>query len=421
MPISLFFGLISLVVLLLLSAFFSGSETALMSLNRIRIKNMAEKGDKNAGIVEELLKHPNRLLATILVGNNIVNIAAAAIATSLAIKVFSNWGIGIATGTITLLVLVFGEMTPKSIAAGKAERISLLIARPIRLLVGLLYPVVRALVFITTPLVKRLGGEPRFSMLLTEEEIKMMVSVGEEEGVIETEEKEMIHGIFEFGDTEAKEIMAPRIDIVGINTDASLEEAQDLVLQSGHSKIPTYEETIDNIIGIVHARDLLRALKDKKQLKDIMRPAYYVPETKKLDELLSELKERKTQLAIVVDEYGGTAGLVTVEDIVEEIVGEIMDEYDVEEIPVQKLDENTAIIDAKLNLKDLNEALEMALSEEEFDTVGGLIFNVLGKIPAVGEKIVIDGVVLSVERMRGRRITKVKVVKKTQEKQEETT
>jgi CBS domain containing-hemolysin-like protein len=401
-----------------LSAFFSGSETALVSLNKIRIKRLAEEGDRNAKILEELIRYPNRLLATVLVGNNIVNIAAAAIATSIAIGIFHNWGVGVATGVMTLLVLVFGEMTPKSMAASNAERISLMVARPLSLLVKIFYPVVRALVFITKPLVRMLGGDISLNQFFTTEEFKMLVKVGAEEGVIEKEEKEMIHGIIEFGETEAKEVMAPRIDIVGIESTASIEEANELVLKSGYSKIPVYEGSIDNIIGVLHARDLLKAVEGKKSIKEIMRPVYYVPETKKLDELLKELRKRKTQIAIVVDEYGGTAGLVTVEDIVEEIVGEIMDEFDVEEIPIQKIDEKTVMLDARLNIGDLNDALELNLPEEEFDTIGGLIFNTLGKIPVTGERVEINGVILTVVKMRGRRITKVKLVKAEEPRKE---
>ncbi|MEE9611439.1 MAG: hemolysin family protein [Desulfatiglandales bacterium] len=406
---SLVVQLLTLGVLLFLSAFFSGSETALVSLNRIRIKRLAEEGNKNAVIVEELIQKPNRLLATVLVGNNIVNIGAAAIATSIAIQMFQNWGVAIATGVMTLLVLVFGEMTPKSLAASNAERISLKVARPIGLLVKVFYPIVKVLVEITRPLTKLLGGDIRLHKLFTEEEFKIMVEVGEEEGVIEKEEREMIHGIIEFGETEATEVMAPRIDVVGIKSSATIKEANDLVLKSGYSKIPVYEDSIDNIIGVLHARDLLKAAGGDKAIKKIMRQVYYVPETKKLDEILKEMRERKTQIAIVVDEYGGTAGLVTAEDLVEEIVGEIMDEFDVEEDSIRKIDEKTVLVDAKLNIGDLNDALELDLPEEEFETVGGLIFNTLGKIPIAGEVVEINGVNLKVEKMRGRRIGKVKL------------
>ncbi|MFQ5815388.1 MAG: hemolysin family protein [Candidatus Hydrothermarchaeaceae archaeon] len=412
MPIdSLVVQLLALGLLLFLSAFFSGSETALVSLNKIRIKRLAEEGNGNAIIVEELLEYPNRLLATVLVGNNVVNIAAAAIATSMAISTFHSWGVGIATGVMTLLVLVFGEMTPKSLAATNAERISLMVARPISLLVKVFYPLVKVLVTITKPLIRLLGGDIRLHRLFTAEEFKIMVEVGEKEGVIEEEEKEMIHGIIEFGETEAKEVMAPRIDIVGVESTSAIGEANDLVLKSGYSKIPVYEDSIDNIIGILHAKDLLKAVEEKKSIKKIMRRVYYVPETKKLDELLREMRERKTQIAIVVDEYGGTAGLVTAEDIVEEIVGEIMDEFDTEEITIQRIDEKTALVDARVNIGDLNDDLDLNLPEEEFDTIGGLIFNTLGKIPITGEMVEINDVTLTVEKMRGRRITKVRLTK----------
>lgn len=406
--------LVALVFLVLLSGFFSGSETALVSVNRIKLKKLVEEGVPNAIIVERLLRHPNRLLATILVGNNLVNIAAAAIATSLAINFFGSKGVGLATGIMTLLILVFGEVTPKGYAIRNAEKISLRIARLMELLVRGLYPLVRVLTAITTPLIKSFGGDVRFSPYVTEDEIKMLVEVGEKEGVIEKGEREMIHGVFEFGETEAKEVMVPRIDMKCLSIDDSIEKAIEFVRETGHSRTPVYEKSIDNIVGILNSKDLFGRTTDevsKVGLRDLIRPAYYVPETKKLDEILREMQKRKTQMAIVVDEYGGTAGLVTLEDILEEIVGEILDEYDTEEPGVQILDEHAALVDAKTSIDDLNAALNTDLPEEEFETVGGLIFNALGRIPSTGDKIKINGNTMIVEKMRGRRIAKVRVIK----------
>jgi gliding motility-associated protein GldE len=404
--------IIGLLFLIFLSGFFSGSEIALFSANKIRIRKLAEEGIANAITLDRLLKRPNRLLATILVGNNLVNIGAAAIATSLAIQFFGRKGIGVATGIMTFLILVFGEITPKAFATKNAERISLLIARPIATLEYLLYPVARALVWMTKPMLKALGGEAKVPFI-TEEEIKMLVEVGEEEGVIEKEEKEMITGVFEFGETTAKEIMVPRIDMKCISAEQSLEEAISTILETGHSRTPVYKESIDNIVGILHTKDLLRHL-DKKEhsIEEFVRPAYYIPETKKLDEILEEMQERKTQMAIVVDEYGGTAGLVTLEDLLEEIVGEIWEEHEVEEEPIQKIDETSAIVLAKAGIDDVNEVLGISLPEEEFETIGGLIFNTLGKVPSVGEKVEFNGTMLVVEKMRGRRISRVKIIRK---------
>jgi gliding motility-associated protein GldE len=400
-----------LALLILLSGFFSGSEIALFSTNRVKIRKLAEEGDRNARVLEELLSRPNRLLTAILVGNNLVNIGAAAIATSLAIQFFGSKGVGLATGVMTLLVLIFGEITPKGVATRNSERISLLVARPIATLVKLLYPIVKVLVFITKPIVTAFGGKSNIPFV-TEEEIKMLVEVGEKEGVIEKEEKEMIKGIFEFGETTAKEVMVPRIDMKCISADATIEDGIKLALETGHSRFPVFEESVDNIIGILYTKDILRYLdKRKLKLRQIIRPAYYVPETKKLDELLEEMQEKKTQIAIVVDEYGGTAGLVTLEDIIEEIVGEIWEEHEVIERPIQKIDDTSAIVLAKASIEDVNEELGINLPEEEFETIGGLIFNALGKIPTIGEAVEINGVSLIVEKMRGRRISLVKVVK----------
>ncbi len=379
---------------------------------------MAEEGKEEAEIVEKLLNRPNKLLATILVGNNLVNIAAASIATSLAIDYFGSRGVGIATGVMTFLILVFGEVTPKSYAIQNAEKISLRIAKPMNFLVRVLYPVVRVLTAITKPIINRLGGEMHLTPYITEEEIKMLVEVGEREGVIEKGEKEMIHGIFEFGDMEAKEVMVPRIDMICLSVDDSLEKAIDYVIKTGHTRFPVYEKNIDNIVGILNSKDLFRRKPDEK-IRDLVRPAYYIPESKKLDEILREMQDRKTQMAIVVDEYGGTLGLVTLEDIIEEIVGEIMDEYDKEEPKVQIINDGVAIVDAKADIGDLNEALDIDLPEEDFETVGGLMFNVLGRIPKPGDRVKINGNVMEVKTMRGRRISKIKVTKEREDKKEE--
>jgi CBS domain containing-hemolysin-like protein len=402
--------LLALILLVFLSGFFSGSETALVSVNRIRLKKLAEEGKAEAAMVEKLLDQPNKLLATILVGNNLVNIAAASIATSMAISYFGSRGVGIATGIMTFLILVFGEVTPKSYAIQNAEKISLRIVRPMNFLVSVLYPLVRLLIALTKPVITRLSGEMHLTPYITEEEIKMLVEVGEREGVIEKGEKEMIHGVFKFGDMEAKEVMVPRIDMECLNINDTLQKAIDNVINTGHSRFPVYEKNIDNIVGVLNSKDLFGKPLEES-IRDLVRPAYYIPESKKLDEILREMQERKTQIAIVVDEYGGTLGLVTLEDILEEIVGEIMDEYDIEEPEVQIVDEGVAIVDAKADIEDLNEALGIDLPAEDFETVGGLIFNVLGRIPKPGDQVKINGNTMVVETMRGRRIAKIRVIK----------
>jgi len=400
--------ILGLVILLLLSAFFSGSEIALFSVNKVRIRKLREEGLPKAIILNRMLERPNRLLATILVGNNLVNVGIASIITSLSISSFGNKGVGIAIGVATLVILIFAEITPKALAAKNAERISLFVARPISILIKLLYPVVRGIVFITSPFIKTFGGETK-RPFITEEEIQMLVEVGEKEGIIEKDEHEMIKGVFKFGDTEAHEIMVPRIDMASIEENATIKAAKKLVLESEYSRIPVFEDSIDNITGFLFAKDLLKENPEKTKVKEIMRQAYYVPETKKLDEILDDMQEGKTQMAIVVDEYGGTAGLLTLEDLVEEIVGEILDEK--EEHPINIIDENTALVNAKTSIDDVNEALKTSLPEEDYETIGGLVFNTLGEIPVVGEKIKIDSVTLVVDKMRVRRVSRVKIIK----------
>ncbi len=400
---------VMLLFLLFFSAFFSGSETALLSLNKLRIKKLAKEGNENATIVEELIKDPETLLTTILIGNNLVNIATASIATAIAISFFGNKGIGIATGIVTFMILIFGEIMPKSISAENAERISLIIAKPIRFFVKLFKPVAY-LINLVIPLTKR--GKKR-RILVTEDEIRLLVEMGEKEGVIEKEEKEMIKGVFEVGDMVAKEVMIPRVDMVCIEVNSSIDEALKLIRETGFSRIPVYEENRDNIVGILYAKDLIRHI-DKKvkfKIRDIMRPPFFIPETKSLRELLREMQKRKLHMAIVVDEYGGTAGLVTLEDIIEEIVGEIMDEIDEEEKIIKKVAENEWLVNARARIEEVNETLGLEIPEEEFETIGGLVFNKLGKIPRVGDHIEINGTKIIVEKMRDKRIRKVRIIK----------
>ncbi len=412
----LYFEMGILVLLFILSAFFSGSETAYLSVSRAKVRKLAKEGDSRAIVLERLLHTPNRVIITILIGNNLVNILAASIATSIAIQVFGSTGVGIATGAVTLVVLLFGEITPKSYSATNAERVALLVAKPIYVLMKLLTPVVAVLSRFARFVVSTFGGEVRLGPFITEEELKMLVEVGEELGAIEKEEKEMISGIFEFDKMDVKDIMVPRIDMKCIEANSSIEDAKKLILETGHSRIPVYEGSVDNIIGILYAKDLLRFLNSGEKpetLHGILRPAYFVPESKKLNELLSEFQRLKVQIAIVVDEYGGTAGMVTLEDVLEEIVGEIEDEYDVGEAEeFRMVDENQAVVDARMSIHDVNERLSLSLPEDRVDTIGGLLFNMLGRIPVQGDEVEVDGVVLRVESMRGRRIMKVRVIKK---------
>jgi len=410
-----FIEVVVLILLVLLSGFFSGSETALMAVSRIRIRHQMEKGNKRAERVHRLHKRPNRMLSTILLGNNLVNIAAASLATKMAIDFFGSKGLGIATGVMTLIVLVFGEIIPKGYANRHSERIALLISGPIELLVTVCYPLIKLLTNFTNLVIKGLGGEVKKRPLVTEEEFLTLVDVGAEEGVIELDEREMIEGIFEFGETTVKEVMVPRTEMNVLEVDTSVDKALDYVLETGNSRTPVYEKGIDDVKGILYTKDLLRYIRDGSRdlkLEGVLRPAYFVPDTMKLDDLLQEFQKRKIQIAMVVDEYGGTAGLVTLEDLLEEIVGEIEDVHDKDVVMLKRLNSNTAVVDARMDIEELNEAFGVNLpSEGDFETVGGLVVSTFGRIPPVGERVLVGEVAIIVEEADDKSVSSVKMIK----------
>ncbi|MGM0369685.1 MAG: hemolysin family protein [Bacillota bacterium] len=404
---------VSFVFLLVLSGFFSGSETALMSVNKVEIRHLAQEGNKKAKIVDGLLRKPDNLLTTILVGNNLVNVAASAIATKVATTVFNNFGVGISTGVVTLLLLIFGEITPKSLATRKAKQFSMTVARPIEICYYLFFPLVKGLSFLVQVVNKdehSLGTKP----FISEDKIRRFLAVGVREGVIETDERQMINSIFEFDDITVKELMVPRIDMVCVDIDDSIEELRDIVIDRGLSRIPVYNGTIDNIVGIVYAKDLLPLLKEDKSditIQKIMRPAYYVPESKKIDNLFSELKKEKIHMAIILDEYGGTEGLVTIEDLLEEIVGDIQDEYDEEEKLIKETTDNRVIVDGRVDIDEINYELGISLPEEDYETISGFVLSMLGYVPAEGEKVEFSNLEIIVTEISQRRISKVEIQK----------
>lgn len=416
------FLLIQFIVLLALSGFFSASETALTSVSRIKVKQKADSGIKRAVVLENLLTQPARYLSTILILNNLVNIAAATLAMVLVSRFYDHYVVAISTGVVTFLILVYGEITPKTYAVHNSEKYALLAARPISILSTILYPVARLFILISNAFLKILGAKTRKEgPFITEEEIKALVSVGEEEGVIEKEEKKMIDSIFEFSDTIVKEVMVPRMDMVCIEDTALVDEVLKIVKDVGHSRIPVYHESVDDIVGIIYAKDLLICLasgKAKVSLKDLTRKAYYIPESKNVGELLRELQTKRQHMTIVVDEYGGTAGLVTMEDLLEEIVGEIFDEYDSEEELIEKIDDNNIRVDARVSIEEINEVLRGKLPESEVETIGGFVYNLVGKIPAKGEKVKFDNFVFTVESILRRRISKILITKKVEPKGE---
>lgn len=405
--------LILLVVFIICSGFFSGAESALMSVSKVKIRHAVQEGDDRAQTVDLLLKSPSKLLTTILVGNNVVNIAGSALATTLALEFFGASGPWIATAGMTFIILIFGEIAPKTYATQNAEKMAYWSSPLLLLLSTIFKPLVKMLVKITNMVIKIAGGDPHKQQpFITEDEIIRFVNVGEEEGVIEEGEKEMIHSIFEFNDTVVREIMVPRIDIVAAEENTPLPEVVDLIVQNGHSRIPVFDETIDYIIGILYAKDLLEFVKEgfgDKTIHDLMRRAYYVPESKKVNQLLSELRYEKVHMAIVLDEYGGTAGIVTIEDLIEEIVGDIQDEYDFEDVDYSFLNEKELIVDAGMPVDELNDLLNISLPEEDYDTVGGVVLSILGHVPVSGEVLQYDHVKMTIQEMAGHRIKKLHI------------
>lgn len=405
-----------LFLLLLLSAFFSASETAIFSANKVKIRHLAEEGNRQALLTRRLLEQPGRLISTILIGNNVVNIGATALATTLAISLCGGAGAGIATGVMSVLILVFGEITPKTLASRHAEDIALRISGCINRLGFILSPIIYVFNLFTNTLVRLLDGSTKENHFITEEELRMLVNVGEEEGLIDQDEREMIDSIFEFDDTLVREVMVPRIDIIAINVAETLENAISLVIKVGHSRIPVYEETVDNIIGVIYAKDFLQTYfkpdREKVNLKKLMRPAYYVPESKKVRDLFAELRKEQVHMAIVLDEYGGTAGIVTIEDVIEEIVGDIQDEYDHEEKIIEKLSDGSLLVDARAPISEINEIMELDLPVDEFETISGLVFHELGRLPYEGQELDLEGLHVKVEKIIGRRIGKLRLKRK---------
>jgi CBS domain containing-hemolysin-like protein len=412
-----------MIVALILCAVASASETAFTSISRIKLKNMVEEGDQRAIKIDQLVSKPNTFLTTILVVNNVAVIVASTMATVLALRFSQSYGELIATIFSSIVVLIFCEITPKTAAVQNPMRFARAMVNPVRGAAWVLHPVVVSLSAITNFLVRILGGQVvHRGPFVTEEELRLLVTVGEEEGVLEEEETEMIHSIFEFADTSVREVMIPRIDMVTLESDASVDEAVDLALQGGFSRIPVFEETIDNVIGILYIKDMVRQLREghnQLAIRELVRPAYFVPETKKLDDLLREIRQRRTHIAIVIDEYGSVSGLVTIEDLVEEIVGDIRDEYDIEENVYEQVSKDEYIVDAKMSIGEFDDLLETNLENENYDTLGGFLYAQLDKIPVAGDTITYNDLTFTILTTRGRRITKVRVVRARKQDQQQ--
>lgn len=407
-------GVIQLVIIIILvglSAFFSSAETALTTVNRVRIKALADEGSSNARTVLYILDNYSKMLSTILIGNNIVNLTASSLTTTLAAKVFGSYAIGIATGILTLTILLFGEIIPKNTAMLYSDKISLVYAKIIMLLMKLFTPVVFIIDKMSAGISRLLHIDTsKRDILMTENELKTYVDVSHEDGVIESEEREMIYNVFDFSDAVAKDIMIPRIDMVSVSQDMSYEEVLAVFKNYMYTRLPVYEEDKDNVIGLINIKDFIHLTdRDSFQVKNILREAYYTYEYKKTADLMMEMREITANVAFVLNEYGATVGMITLEDLLEEIVGEIRDEYDAdEEELIQQLDESSYLVEGGMKLDDINDALDTALASEDYDSIGGLIIESLDRLPEDEETIVThSGITLQVKGISQNRIKKV--------------
>lgn len=403
--------IISLIILLLLSAFFSSAETALTTVNKIRMRTLSEAGNKKADSVLRVTDNSGKMLSAILIGNNIVNLSASSIATSLAIKHFGSVGAGIATGVLTLLVLLFGEITPKTKATLNADQMALSYATIIEFLMKLLTPVIFIINKLSLGILFLLRVDSNAKdNLMTEEELRTIVDVSQETGVIEHEERDMIHNLFDFGDSEAKEIMVPRIDMTFVSVDASYEEIISIFREDKFTRLPVYEDSTDNIIGILNMKDLLLCEDiENFSIRDILRKPYFTYEHKNTADLFIEMRKNSISLAIVLDEYGATAGLITLEDLLEEIVGEIRDEYDTDEVDaITKLSDREYMVLGSTSLDDVSDALGVEFTSENYDTISGFCLDHLDHLPEKNEIILTEnGVLLKIDKVDKNRIERV--------------
>jgi putative hemolysin len=432
-----------IVLLTILEGFFVASEIALISVRRSRVDQLVDEGVRGARRVRRLLDDPGRFLAVSQLGLTFLGFFASAFAAvsltsrlTEALKTVDALhdsaqpiALVVVTALLALFTIVFGELVPKTLALAHSERFALTVAPPIDYIARLFGPVVAMLTGVTRRIARLFGADVNQEAQISAEELMLIVERGGEQGVLEAEEEQMIHAVIELGEGRVHEVMVPRIAIVGLEADATFEEAIEVVVAEGHSRVPVYDSSIDSVIGILYAKDMLPFLKEatgpRPSLRTMIRPPVFVPESMSIDDLLHELQRRKVHIAIVLDEYGGTAGLVTIEDLLEEIVGEIQDEYDVEEDMVVKLDDDRARIDGRASVDDIGEVwsdldLEALLEDrDEYDTIGGLVFHRLGKVPTPGDVVQLDGVSLTVESTDGRRVGKVLATRERRERDDD--
>ena len=421
-----------IVVLILLNGVFASTEIALVTIRRSRLQQLVEDGNRAAIRVQRLKDNPGRFLAVIQIGINFLGFLASAFAAVSIVDGLAVWlaGFGplvdvasglalvLVTGALTLFTIVFGELVPKQIGLAHAERVAMTTSPLMEFLGTIFAPLVGFLTWTTKRISRLFGADVAAEERISSEELRLIIEQGGEQGILEAEEEQMIHAVIELGDQRIHEVMVPRIAMVTLTTRATIGEAIDTIVEEGHSRIPVYEETIDEILGILYAKDLLTYLKadtpEPPPLRTLVRPPVFVPESMTVDDLLHELQRRKVHIAIVLDEYGGTAGLVTIEDLLEEIVGEIQDEYDEEEPLIVRLSDDEARVDGRADVDDLSELFDTEVDledEDEYDTVGGLIYHRIGGVPKPGDQVRVDGLVLTVESTDGRRVGKVLVVR----------
>ena len=429
--------LIIIAFLILLNAFFVIAEYSLIRVRRSRIEQLVDEGNRGAKRVNRLIAQPGRFLATIQIGVTFVGFLAAAFAGASLVDDLAAVLVGfpalesqariiallLVTAAVALVTIVFGELLPRAFALAHAESLALVLAVPVEFLGRVLGPLVWLLTGITNAIGRLFGLQETHQETVTAEELMILVERGSEQGVIEAEEQQMIGAVLELGDLRAHEVMVPRIDIKALPVTATLEEIVNAIVSEGHSRIPMYEESIDNVVGILYAKDLIPYLANGEvpDIAALLRAPLFVPESISVDDLLHQLQRRKVHIAIVLDEYGGTAGLVTIEDLIEEIVGEIQDEYDVEEPMIVALSDDEARVDGRASVDDLVEHFGATLDEEDreqYDTVGGLVYHEIGGVPEVGDTVEVDGLTLTVESTDGRRVGKVLVVRRKQETEE---
>ncbi len=406
--------LVIIVIALVLAALAASAETSLTSISRVRLRQLVEQKVPQAIVIERLHRDPNAYLSTILIVNTVAIIVASSTATLLSLHLYNQRGAEwLVSLVLSLVVLVACEITPKTLALQRAEKVALRMARLVAWVTLVMRPIVWVLTAVTRLILRMMGARAEVrGPFVTEEELKMLVSVGEEEGVLEEEEREMIHGIFEMGDMRVREVMVPRTDLVAIEVNEPVEKAVELVTKHGHTRIPVYEGSLDHIVGVLYAKDLLRAVVrgEQKTLREIARKPYFTPESNKVQDVLRDLRKNRVHMAIVVDEYGGTAGAVTIEDILEEIVGPIQDEYDIgEEDEIQFISPNEVILDGRVSVDDVNELLKLNIAADDYDTIGGYVLNQLGAAPKVGATLKLGNAELRVEAVQGTRIKKVRI------------